>query len=317
MSLRICLLCCASLLFAQSPDTTHPISLLPLNVPSYPGSPFSATAVVEIARTTPDGTPSVTRTITTIARDSKGRTRIDSYYPLLPTDSGEGRLRSIAIADPVAHTRTILNPANMQATVNSLAAREPDTPLNATGEDLGVSAIEGLAVHGYRTHQTITLANGQPSTFTRENWYSEQLQMEVKSKSTSLPGGQTLSFALTQVTLGEPAEASFQVPPEYTLSQAENTVRIGAGVAEVNLITRVEPEYPPLAKAARIQGTVEFTATIGSDGVIKNLQLVRGHPLLVNAAKEAVLQWKYRPTFLNGNPIAVTAPVKVTFTLPD
>jgi protein TonB len=53
---------------------------------------------------------------------------------------------------------------------------------------------------------------------------------------------------------------------------------------------QVQPKYPPLAKSARVQGRVEFTATISKDGTIENLQLVRGHPLLVNAAKEAVLQ---------------------------
>jgi protein TonB len=67
-------------------------------------------------------------------------------------------------------------------------------------------------------------------------------------------------------------------------------VRVGGSVAEANLIRKVRPTYPPLAKSARVQGTVEFTATISKDGTIENLQLVRGHPLLVNAAKEAVLQ---------------------------
>jgi periplasmic protein TonB len=67
---------------------------------------------------------------------------------------------------------------------------------------------------------------------------------------------------------------------------------------------------------ARVQGTVEFTATIGTDGHIENLQLVRGHPLLVNAAKEAVLQWIYRPTLLNGNPVAVITEISVPFQLP-
>ena len=71
-------------------------------------------------------------------------------------------------------------------------------------------------------------------------------------------------------------------------------MRVGGQVAEANLIRKVQPVYPPLAKSARVSGTVEFTATISKEGNIENLQLVRGHPLLVNAAKEAVLQWKYQ-----------------------
>jgi protein TonB len=91
--------------------------------------------------------------------------------------------------------------------------------------------------------------------------------------------------------------------------------RIDGQVAEANLIRRIQPVYPPLAKSARVQGTVEFTATISKEGNIENLQLVRGHPLLVNAAKEAVLQWKYRPTMLNGSPVEVITDIIVNFTL--
>ena len=91
--------------------------------------------------------------------------------------------------------------------------------------------------------------------------------------------------------------------------------RIGGQVAEANLIRKVQPVYPPLAKSARVQGTVEFTAIISKEGNIENLHLVRGHPLLVNAAKEAVLQWKYRPTLLNGQPVEVITDIIVNFTL--
>jgi TonB family protein len=91
--------------------------------------------------------------------------------------------------------------------------------------------------------------------------------------------------------------------------------RIGAQVMEANLIKKVQPVYPALAKSAGVQGTVEFTATVDETGHVVNLQLVRGHPLLVNAAREAVLQWTYRPTLLNGQPVTVISDVSVNFTL--
>jgi protein TonB len=75
------------------------------------------------------------------------------------------------------------------------------------------------------------------------------------------------------------------------------------------------PVYPPLAKSARVQGNVEFTAIIGKDGAIRELKLVRGHPLLVNAAKQAVEQWRYKPTLLNGQPVDVITAIVVNFTL--
>jgi protein TonB len=60
---------------------------------------------------------------------------------------------------------------------------------------------------------------------------------------------------------------------------------------------------------------VEFTATISKEGMIENLRLVSGHPLLVNAARDAILQWKYRPTILNGVPVEVITDIIVNFTL--
>ena len=104
-------------------------------------------------------------------------------------------------------------------------------------------------------------------------------------------------------------------PPPPKPKAPSGPQRIGGNVMEANLLKKIQPVYPPLAKSARVQGTVEFTATISKEGNIENLQLIRGHPLLVNAAKEAVLQWKYRPTMLNGSPVEVITDIIVNFTL--
>jgi protein TonB len=106
-----------------------------------------------------------------------------------------------------------------------------------------------------------------------------------------------------------PAEAQPKKQP------AHKPVPLGGRVAEANLIHKVMPAYPPLARSTRVQGTVEFTALISKEGRIENLQLVHGHPLLVNAAREAVLQWRYRPTLLNGEPVEVITDIVVNFTL--
>jgi protein TonB len=81
------------------------------------------------------------------------------------------------------------------------------------------------------------------------------------------------------------------------------------------LVSQPRPVYPPLAKQARIQGVVRFTAIIGRDGTIQNLTLVSGHPLLVSSAQEAVKQWRYKPTLLNGEPVEVVTQIDVNFTL--
>jgi len=84
---------------------------------------------------------------------------------------------------------------------------------------------------------------------------------------------------------------------------------------EGNLIHRVQPVYPPLARQARIQGTVVLRAIISRDGRIENLQVVSGHPMLVPAAIEAVRQWRYQPYILNDQPVEVETQVTVNFSL--
>jgi protein TonB len=92
-------------------------------------------------------------------------------------------------------------------------------------------------------------------------------------------------------------------------------IRVGGGVQMAKLVKKVIPEYPPLAKTARVSGVVHLLGVIAKDGTIQNLQLIGGHPLLARAAIEAVRQWVYQPTLLNGQPVEVIAPIDVNFTL--
>jgi len=80
-------------------------------------------------------------------------------------------------------------------------------------------------------------------------------------------------------------------------------------------IHKVDPLYPALAKQARVSGTVELLGVLGTDGRIHELKVLRGHPLLVNAALEAVRQWIFEPTVLNGQAVEVAAPITVNFIL--
>jgi len=99
--------------------------------------------------------------------------------------------------------------------------------------------------------------------------------------------------------------------PRVTL----NRVRVSGGVVEGNIIKKVQPTYPPLAKTARIQGTVILHAIISKQGNVENLTVISGHPMLVQTALDAVKQWKYRPYILNGEPVEVETTVTVNFNL--
>jgi protein TonB len=92
-------------------------------------------------------------------------------------------------------------------------------------------------------------------------------------------------------------------------------VRISSGVAASIALRQVLPVYPPIAKAAGIQGTVVLSAMISKSGTIENLRVVSGSPMLQQAALDAVKQWVYRPYLLNGDPVEVETTVNVVFSL--
>jgi len=107
-------------------------------------------------------------------------------------------------------------------------------------------------------------------------------------------------------------------PPISAPSKPKPPRRIKVSVLEsARLIHRPRPDYPLLAKLAHVQGTVRLEAIIGTDGRIQNLKVIGGHPLLVNAALQAVAQWRYQPTLLNGEPVEVQTEIDVNFRLGD
>ena len=92
-------------------------------------------------------------------------------------------------------------------------------------------------------------------------------------------------------------------------------MRLSEEVAEKMVSHRVEPVYPVIAKAARIQGTVRILVVIGKDGAIQDLHLMSGHPLLTQASLDAIKQWRYKPLLLDGQPIDAQTVVEVHYTL--
>jgi protein TonB len=105
------------------------------------------------------------------------------------------------------------------------------------------------------------------------------------------------------------------VAPPPPAPEAPKRIRVSTGVQEAKLTNRVTPIYPPIAKQARIQGVVQLEAIIAEDGAIKNLRVVEGHPLLAQAALNAVSQWRYEPTLLNNEPVEVVTIINVVFKL--
>jgi protein TonB len=108
-----------------------------------------------------------------------------------------------------------------------------------------------------------------------------------------------------------PAQAVKETAP----APLPTRIKVGGLVQQGKILHQPMPVYPPLARAARVQGTVRLEGILGKDGRVRDLRVISGHPLLAPAALEAVRQWIYKPTFLNGEPVEVVAPIDVNFTL--
>jgi len=145
----------------------------------------------------------------------------------------------------------------------------------------------------------------------------DQLPPSTAGAVGGVPGG--IPGGVPTGLLGGIGAAPPPPPPPPKVQEAKpatpQRIRVGGQVQGAKLIKKPTPNYPPLAKQARIQGTVKFTAIIGKDGTIQNLTLVTGHPLLVQAAQDAVKQWIYQPTLLNNEPVEVVTEIDVNFTL--
>lgn len=106
-------------------------------------------------------------------------------------------------------------------------------------------------------------------------------------------------------------------PPPPPKAATPKRIRVGGQVEAARAIFKPTPEYPPLAKMARIQGVVKLEAVISKDGTIQDLKVLSGHPLLVKSAMEQVQRWRYQPTLLNGEPVEVVTEIDVNFTLQE
>jgi len=132
----------------------------------------------------------------------------------------------------------------------------------------------------------------------------EQMMQASHTQAAHPSGGADASVRAPAATVEQPA-------PQPTPQR----IRVGGDVQQYKLRQHVQPVYPPLAMQARISGTVRLNAIIGKDGTVQDLTVVSGHPLLITAAIDAVKQWVYEPTLLNGRAVEVIAPIEVEFTV--
>jgi TonB family protein len=321
------------------------------HIPPIPGNSFSARVELETTNTLADGSTVTHHTFNLIARDFRGRTHNEFRQWNNPTTGADGKLTYALLYDPDTRTRTYLYPSAKLAReyvypppsgTKSVSAKNP-LASTLEREDLGTKFSEDLQLTGTRETKTYAagaVGNSQPLSIVTEYWYSPDLRVNISVKRTD-PRYGVQTVEVTNVQRGEPDAAMFEVPPDYKVvnetgnATATSTaptstltndaasgaagvldrVRMGGNAIAAKLVNRVQPEYPELARQSRISGTVRMHAIIGKDGKVQSLTLVSGHPLLVKAAIDAVSQWRYEPTMLNGSPVEVDTTIDVLFAL--
>jgi len=139
-----------------------------------------------------------------------------------------------------------------------------------------------------------------------------ELQVVRRARLSCPPSSPTCNLYLNSAETVQPAELSgFSAPSDTSPTR----IRIGGTVARQKVRFEVSPTYPPEARSSGIEGTVKLHAIIANDGSIAQLQAVSGHPMLVQAAIDAVRQWRYEPTLLNGQAVEVDTEIDVVFQL--
>ena len=143
-----------------------------------------------------------------------------------------------------------------------------------------------------------------------DRWVQRALDAKKKARSAS-GQGEFVAAPPPPPPPPPPARASARAEERST----PETIAVSGPVQEAKLVTRVSPVYPDLARRAGIEGAVRLAVVIAKDGRIAHIQVNTGHPLLIPAALEAVRQWQYQPTLLNGQPVEVRTDLELNFVL--
>jgi TonB family protein len=175
--------------------------------------------------------------------------------------------------------------------------------------------VTATAVYGGPEPQSAPIA-GQIDKAIRESLKVpmgfELVQYTGKSSKSGYP--YAISFGYATLVNG-----SYRVIPENVMRTLPNMpamrVRQGGAVTAASLASRVQPVYPAEARKQRVSGTVRLHAVIGRDGAIQQLEVLSGDPLLVEASLDAVRQWRYRRTTLNGEPVEIDTTIDLIFAL--
>ena len=317
-------------------------------IPPVSNLPFTAKVELETVDQIPDGTFITHKTYNIDARDSVGRTRIEVRRWMSPDPAAEPQLLRVLLYDPSTQTRNVVfllfhvvrrwvPAAPFPGESNEAALKKA----SISREDLGADNMEGLPVRGTRVTETFepgALGSNRALTIVTENWYSDDLRINLLTKRTD-PRFGVQTVRVTNLVRGEPEASLFALPADYrvvnetpapqnaadalgfpdsVIPSSPGAARAGVnGVGLPACLYCPAPEYTDKARAAKLSGSIVLEALITADGRAENISIVKGHELglgLDESAIRTVAEWRFKPASgPDGKPVAVTVPLEVTF----
>ena len=224
--------------------------------------------------------------------------------------AGQVAVVGLSVLVPVLHPEGIVPGRLLRVVAAPPIISEPKPPVENT-PSAGTAGKPGPRIFAERVFreprgvpQRIFIADSEPPALASAGFAGPS----IPGFSSGVPWG--VGINATQVS---PPAAPRPTPPPARPIQ----VKVGGVVQAAKILHQVMPVYPPLARLARISGTVRLEAVIARSGIIQSLKVISGHHLLVQAALEAVGQWTYQPTLLNGDPVEVLTQIEVNFKLAE
>jgi protein TonB len=229
------------------------------------------------------------------------------YWPAIVGFTGEFLLLACVLAAPLMWPQ-LLPRARMLAWI--MAPAPP--PVTKSPAPTRVRALKSFQSMGGKVYEPVSIP---PQAVMIDDPPLDSQTAGVEDGVSGLDAATTALGLLRPMGAPPRAVAPMVAAPAVAAPAPTRQIRVVSALQMARLLHRVEPVYPTLARQTRISGTVELTGVIGADGRIRELRVVSGHPFLAAAALDAVRQWVYEPTLLNGEPVEVIAPITVNFRL--
>ena len=206
--------------------------------------------------------------------------------------------------EPSPSTPDRVRSAIQTSAPKTATAKLPDLPPPAAGNPAVIRIALDPGAEIKKPDSTPLLVKSSPAG----------TKTQIQSPESAPPLPNPLAIASAAVTSNDSALSGLLSSASSTLPKPSlATPRISQGVSQGLLIKRVQPKYPPAALATHAQGEVQIEATIDKEGKVTNLKVLRGDPVLAHAALEAVRQWRYKPYYLDGEPVEIETQITVNF----